>query len=76
MARRSVSNFFNSLQCVDLKAEDVKNLFAPVYKGLSIDNFLEEAYKHENVMNHLPDKRDLHRLPRQYIVNIVHSILG
>ena len=64
MARRSVSNFFNSLQCVDIKADNVKNLFAPIYKGLSIEKFLEEAYKHEIVMSHLPDKQDLNRLPR------------
>ena len=54
----------------------MKNLFAPIYKGLSIEKFLEEAYKHEIVMSHLPDKQDLNRLPRQFIVNLMHTILG
>ena len=54
----------------------MKNFFAPVYKGLSIENFLEKAYQSEIVMLHLPDKRDLHRLPRQYIVNVMYSLLG
>ena len=54
----------------------MKNFFVPVYKGLSIENFLEKAFQSEIVMQHLPDKRDLHRLPRQYIVNVMYSILG
>ena len=68
--------FSTHFQCVDLQADDVKNLFAPVYKGLAIENFLEKAYQSEIVMLHLPDKRDLHRVPRQYIINIMHSLLG
>ena len=49
---------------LDIKAAEVQNMFAPIYKGLFIEKFLEEAYKHEIVMSHLPDKQDLNRLPR------------
>ena len=27
-------------------------------------------------MSYLPDKRDLHRLPRQFIVNVLHTKVG
>ncbi len=27
-------------------------------------------------MDYLPDQRDMHRLPRQYIVNVVHTVIG
>ena len=51
-------------------------MFAPVYKSLSIENFLEAARQHQAVMDYLPDKRDLHRLPRQFIINVLHTVLG
>ena len=40
---------------LDIKAAEVQNMFAPIYKGLSIEKFLEEAQKHQIVMSYLPD---------------------
>ena len=51
-------------------------MFAPLYKGLSIENFLEAARQHQAVMDYLPDKRDLPRLPRQLIINVLHTVIG
>ena len=59
-----------------IKAAEIQVLFAPLYKGLSIETFLEEAKKYPGVMEYLPDQRDMHRLPRQYIVNVVHTVVG
>ena len=27
-------------------------------------------------MSYLPDQRDLHRLPRQFLVNVLHTVIG
>ena len=59
-----------------VKAEDAKNLHVPMYKGLSIDAILEKARQDENVVAHLPDERDISRLPRQWIINVVYSLIG
>ena len=57
-------------------AKDIQVLFAPHYKGLKIQSFLEEGYKDPNVKHYLPDQKDLYRLPRQYIVNIIYTLIG
>ena len=51
-------------------------LHAPLYKGLSIDAFLTEGAKNDRVMDYLPDERDISRLPRQFIVNVLFTIMG
>lgn len=61
---------------IDILAKDVQVLFAPLYKGLKIETLLEEGFKDANVKHYLPDQRDLHRLPRQYIVNVIYTIVG
>ena len=49
---------------LDIKAADIKTLHAPLYKGLSIEGFLEEGAKDDRVKDYLPDERDMPRLPR------------
>ena len=50
-------------------------LHVPLYKGLSIENIMESGLKNEVVSQYLPDERDLHRLPRQFVVNIIFTIV-
>ena len=49
---------------IDIKAHSIKTLHAPLYKGLSIEGFLEEGAKDPRVMDYLPDERDMPRMPR------------
>ena len=37
---------------------------------------MEQGYKDARVKDHLPDERDIHRLPRQWIINVVYTIVG
>ena len=62
--------------CTVIKAEMAKNLYVPHYKGLKIEAILEKGKLDNTVCQHLPDERDLSRLPRQWIVNVVYSIIG
>ena len=47
-----------------IKCDDVKFLSAPQYDGLAIHDILNEAIKYPEVMKHLPDDRDMHKVPR------------
>ena len=76
LAKRNVSITFDLFLFIVIKSSDVQVLFAPLYKGLSIEAFLAEAKKYPGTMDYLPDPRDMHRIPRQFIVNVVHTIIG
>lgn len=60
----------------DIKAAAIQVLYVPLYKGLTIETILEQGRKNEQTMHYLPDERDIHRLPRQFIAAIVFSIVG
>ena len=61
---------------VVLKADRVRQLHVPMYKGLTIDNILAEGKKNPQVSSYLPDDKDIHRLPRQWLANVVYTIVG
>ena len=61
---------------VDLKADSVRQLHVPMYKGLTIDNILAEGKKSPSVSSYLPDDKDIHRLPRQWLANVIYTIVG
>ena len=54
----------------------MKSLYVPLYKGLSIDDFLTKAEETPAVFAYFPDRRDFSRLPRQWIANVLFTILG
>ena len=47
----------------------------PYYEGLSIEKILAFGKKFPQVVNYLPEERDIHRLPRAFIVNIINTIV-
>ena len=51
-------------------------MHVPMYKGLTIDSILAEGRKCPEVENYLPDEKDLHRLPRQWLANVIYTIVG
>ena len=51
-------------------------LNVPQYEGLSIDRILEKGQEHPQVVNYLPDERDIERLPRSFIVNVTYTLMG
>ena len=61
---------------VDLKADRVRQLHVPMYKGLTIDNILAEGKKNPQVSSYLPDDKDIHRLPRQWLANVIYTLVG
>lgn len=51
-------------------------MHVPMYKGLTIDNILAEGRRNPEVSNYLPDEKDLHRLPRQWLANVIYTLVG
>ena len=47
-----------------------------MYKGLNIEAILEQGKKDDKVQAHLPDANDIHRLPRQWIINVIYTLIG
>ena len=47
-----------------------------MYEGLSIDKILKEFAGHPQVVHYLPDAKDVPRLPRQWILNVVFTVVG
>lgn len=47
-----------------------------MYTGLTVEAILEFGRQTASVGLHLPDERDISRLPRQWIVNVVYSLVG
>ena len=54
----------------------MKQMHVPMYKGLTIDNILAEGRRSPEVNNYLPDEKDLHRLPRQWLANVIYTLVG
>ena len=59
-----------------IKTEHAKNLHVPCYEGLTVDTILKKGLESETVRLHLPDERDRHKLPRQFVINVIYSLLG
>ena len=59
-----------------VKCDEVKVCFAPQYDGLSLECLFEQAAKYAELAEYLPDPRDQHRLPRQWVKNLMHTCLG
>ena len=51
-------------------------MFVPQYESLSIERILEKADDWPAVWKYLPDERDMHRLPRQWIISVIYTVVG
>jgi hypothetical protein len=54
----------------------VKHAFVPFYKNITIESMLEFAKQYEEVWKYLPEERDIGNLPRQWITDILASVIG
>ena len=60
-----------------IKAKDIKHVTVPQFEGLSIKDLLEFAKPYDEVLAALPlVKTEIDKLPRQYIANIISTIVG
>jgi len=58
-------------------SSQTKNINVPYFKGLSIERMLEFAKEHPEALRALPlVQREIDRMPREYIANVIFIIVG
>ncbi len=59
-----------------IKGKNVKWIAIPQYKGLTIDKIAAFVAPKNIVADYLPDVKELPKLPKQWIANVCHTLLG
>ena len=60
-----------------IEAKDVKHVAIPQFKGLGIKEMMEYAQMFPEVMKAFPTgDKEAEKLPRQYIANVIHTLVG
>ena len=61
---------------VGISCTEFKHLYCPQYENISVKNMMQEAKKDPNIMQYLPDDQEIHLLPRQYLANVIYTVVG
>ena len=59
-----------------IKSDKVKILAVPHYEFLTVKDLLGFAREYPAVMNALPIEKEIHKLTRQYLINVIYTIVG
>ena len=59
-----------------LKSENAKHLHVPMYDTLTVATILDYGQSSDSLRLYLPEERDMHKLPRQWIINVIYSLCG
>ena len=59
-----------------MKCDDIKVLFVPQYGSLSIERILAKAREDPQLNFYLPEDRDMHKVPQQWLINVAYTIIG
>ena len=51
-------------------------IYCPQYENISVNGMLQEAKQDPDLMSYLPDEKELHLLPRQWLANVIYTRLG
>ncbi len=60
-----------------IKSEAVRHITIPQYEGLALKHItarLDNGYQH--VYDYLPDQQEIHKVPKEWICNVVATIVG
>ena len=57
-------------------SKDVKHISIPYFEGLKIEAMLRFANRHPIVLLRLPVEKEILQLPRQYIANVIYTMVG
>lgn len=59
-----------------IKSSDVKVISVPSFEGLTVDCMLAYASQFDDVMKALPIASEIRKLSRQYLENVIYTIIG
>ena len=57
-------------------AKAMKHISIPQYEGLSIADLLDYAKQYQSVMQALPPELEIKKLSRQYIANVIYTLVS
>jgi len=60
---------------IGIPNKEVIESHAPYYKNLTIEKMFEFAENYGHVFKYFPDKRDIYRLPRQFVINVMATVI-
>ena len=61
---------------IDLKKERLDPIDIPQYEGLTIKDMLTFGGAYPEVIKYFPDGNDIYKLPKKWIADIAHTIIG
>ena len=64
------------LTTLGIKANEHLEIYCPQYENISVKGMLAEAKQDPELMNYLPDEKELHLLPRQWLANVIYTRIG
>ena len=59
-----------------IKSADVKHINIPEFEGLAIKDMQAFANSYPGVNRYFPIEKEVEKLPRQYIANVIYTIVG
>ena len=69
-------NYFNPFVFLEVLSKNAKHISVPYYESLSLEKIQEFCRLHPNeISSYLPDSRELHKISREWICNIIASVL-
>ena len=54
----------------------VKHIAVPFYENLKLDFILDFGLAYPKVVDCLPCIREIRKMPRQYVVNVIYTLVG
>jgi hypothetical protein len=69
-------NYYHSIFVGAIFCTEVKVIYIPQYESLKLDLILEFALTHQSVIDSLPVLREIRKMPRSYICNVIFTRLG
>ena len=48
----------------------------PQYDGLATTQILEQYKDHSELFKHLPEKAEQVKLPKQFVINLIYTLIG
>jgi len=51
------------------------HISVPAYEGLALDDIAGFCQKFPAIFAYLPDGNEVHKVPKQWLVNLIHSVL-
>ena len=71
------NNYLTPFYYTEILSKNVRHISVPYYESLSIQKIQEFCQQHPNAIDsYLPIPRELHKISREWIYNVVATILG